>query len=189
MHTKIRSAPDQNEKTLIEQCLKGRLSAQRKLYNKYYQAMFNNILRIVGNVNDAEDALQETFLKVFRKLDTFNGDSTLGAWIKRIAINQALNVIRSRKPPWQELEDSTSTISIPPASEKENLEPSIAKVHHAIKTLPEGCRVVFTLYLLEGYQHQEISDILNISISTSKSQYQRAKRLLQQELKQQLCYD
>ena len=189
MQTKIRSAPDQNEKILIEQCLKGRLRAHKRLYDKYQQAMFNNILRIVGNTNDAEDALQETFIKVFRKLETFNGESTLGAWIKRIAINQALNVIRSRKLPWQELENAESKFAIPPSVEQEDIQLSVTKVHHAIKTLPEGCRVVFTLYLLEGYQHQEISDILNISISTSKSQYQRAKRLLQQQLKQQLCYD
>lgn len=143
--------------------------------------MYHTVIRMVGNSNDAEDIIQDTFIKVFNSLRTFRKDSTLGAWIKRIAINTALNFIKKEK--------RTQTL---PLNEQLNEAPepvrniesiSMKRIHNAIKTLPEGCRLVLTLFLLEGYQHKEIAQILEISESTSKTQYRRGKLLLQKLLK------
>ena len=150
--------------------------------------MYNTIVRMVPDRGDAEDILQETFIKVFRKIDTFKGESTLGAWIKRIAINASLNYIRSNKnnlfqniDDQFDLSDNSDIDTTPPVE--------LSLIQNAIKKLPEGSRVVFNLFLIEGYQHKEIAKILDISESTSKSQYQRARRLLQVKLKETINYD
>lgn len=187
----VRSVPDQIEQKLILGCLNGQRMAQKRLYDKYVQAMYNTIVRIVGDASEAEDVLQETFVNVFRKLQSFKGESTLGAWIKRIAINQSLNAVRARKAIYFEnIETSYIELEGKHINETENSRQlDMKEIHHAIKELPEGCRVIFSLYLLEGYQHQEIAEILNVSESTSKSQYQRARKLLQAALKQKISYD
>ncbi len=177
----MRTAPNAEERTLIKGCLKGNQSAQMKLYNKYVQAMYNIVIRMHPHPMDAEDILQDSFVKVFRNLSSFNGESTLGAWIKRIVINTCLNFLRKNK--------RLSFIQMEGAGEfSEEMEEKgtsidMASIHHAIKQLPEGCRVIFSLHLLEGYQHKEIAKILDITESTSKSQYHRAKRLLRNHLK------
>lgn len=170
------------EKGLVKRCIRGELDAQKQLYHKYVKAMYNLVMRMVSNKMDAEDIIQESFIKVFQKMTSFKGESTLGAWIKRITINTALNHIRKNgKIEFSEI----NTIPHIPETKDEyrwsNI--SLHKVHEAIKTLPEGSRVVFSLYLLEGYQHKEIANILGISESTSKSQYQRARKLLQKQLR------
>ncbi len=180
----MRTAPNAEEWTLIKRCLKGDQNAQLKLYNKYVQAMYNIVIRMHPNPMDAEDILQDSFVKVFRSLSTFSGDATLGAWIKRIVINTCLNFLRKNK--------RLSFIQIEPGTdfiEEEVLKEArvdMATIHHAVKQLPEGCRVIFSLHLLEGYQHKEIAKILDISESTSKTQYHRAKRLLRQKLKKNI---
>lgn len=180
---------DNEEGWLVKRCMEGDRHAQYQLYNKYFKAMYNTIVRMVPQNSDAEDVLQETFVHVFQKLNTFKGESTLGAWIKRIAINSALNFIRSRsRKPFSEL-DETMDPSFSPEWEESEPVLSMHAIHEAVKHLPEGCRVIFSLFLLEGYQHQEIAQILNISVSTSKSQYQRARLLLQQQLKSKVGYD
>jgi RNA polymerase sigma-70 factor (ECF subfamily) len=169
------------EQRLIAQAIQGRAEAQRDLYLRYVDAMYHTVIRMAPSAEDAKAILQDAFIKVFQKLDQFKGESTLGAWIKRIVINTTLNFLRSRKrigylPP--EMAENLTH-----AQETEMEEIDLHRVHNAVKTLPEGCRLVFNLYLLEGYQHREIAQILGISESTSKSQYQRARRLLQQQLK------
>ena len=177
-----------DEALLVKKCLSDDKSAQKLLYQKYVRAVYSNIIRIVGNKNDAEDLLQETFIKVFSKLNTFKGESTLGAWIKRIAINVGLNHMRSKKNVfWNSIEDEEYRLKEIKEESDDRL-PNVKKVHETIKGLPDGCRVVFSLFSLEGYQHKEIAQILNISESTSKSQYQRARKLLQQRLKLMDCY-
>lgn len=170
------------EATLVQRCLEGEEHAQYELYQKYVQAMYNVAARMVPYSEDAEDIIQEVFVKVFRKLDSFQGESTLGAWIKRITVNTTLNFIRKNKNKLTtSIEDGLDVpyeeAAINPA------EYSMAVIHRAIKQLPERCRVVLSLFLIEGYQHQEIADILNITVSTSKTQYRRGRMLLQQILK------
>jgi len=141
---------------------------------------------MVTNQLDAEDIIQESFIKAFNNLDSFRGDSSFGSWLKRIVINQSLTFLRSKK---QEPED-LSSLQIAVPEEEENVpEINPKMVHESIKTLPEKARVVLNLYLLEGYRHKEIAEILNISESTSKSQYLRAKQLLQVKLKKELRYE
>ena len=149
--------------------------------------MYHTVIRMVPNRMDAEDIVQESFVKVFQKLHTFKGDSTLGAWIKRITINNALNHIRKNKRVI--MEDLNTQPDVPaPQVEKNSLPLDPKRIHQAIKQLPEGCRVVFNLRLLEGFQHKEIADFMGITESTSKTQYRRAKQLLQKALKEELNY-
>lgn len=140
---------------------------------------------MVSDQHLAEDILQEVFIKVFRYLPTFKGESTIGAWIKSIAVNTAIEHLRRNQKvqyvdeiPEQQMQPVQNTNNKPPLE--------MAAIHEAIKQLPAGSRVVLSLYLLEGYQHQEIAQILDISVSTSKTQYRRGKLLLQELLKQKL---
>jgi RNA polymerase sigma-70 factor (ECF subfamily) len=169
---------------VIDACRKGDSKAQFQLYRLYAKAMYNTCLRITGNTALAEDALQETFLTAFQRLGSYRGESAFGAWLKRIAVNTAIN--QSRK--WQkELLTDEETADIPEEREEsdEDLPLKIALVQQAISRLPDGFRVVFSLYALEGYEHSEIAEILGISVSTSKTQYNRAKVKLRDMLLQQ----
>lgn len=169
---------------LIEACKQGDRKAQKRLYELYSRAMFNICSRMLGDRAAAEDALQEAFINAFSKLHTFAGRASFGAWLKRIVVNKCLSHLNKSQ---------INTEPIPPqlAEEAEDqgyvegeLFLSSKKVHEAIKTLPRGCRVVFNLYQLEGYDHQEISQILGVSVSTSKSQLHRAKKLLKIRLRE-----
>lgn len=124
---------------------------------------------------DAEDVLQTSFVDVFNNLKYFRNDSTIGAWIKRIVINNCLNHIRKNKVIIEDISDHEYEI---PDDEVVPQKYDIKAIQAAIMNLAEGYRVVLNLYLLEGYTHEEISEILGISISTSKSQYSRAKKKL-----------
>ncbi len=147
--------------------------------------MFNICTRILGDTAAAEDALQEAFVSVFTKMDSFQGRASLGAWIKRIVVNKCLSLLNRRSlftesldEQLHELADDTDDPAI--GISEEDL--SAGRIQEAIKSLPEGCRIIFTLYQLEGYDHQEIADILGVTVSTSKSQFHRAKKLLQAKL-------
>lgn len=181
-HRKLKIVATTEERELVRRSIAGDNRAQYGLYRKYVKAMYHTVLRMVGKVADAEDVTQEVFTKVFTNLGSFKGDSTLGAWIKRIAINTTLNFLRKeRQIRWVDLENSPEpSVDFVPMPETNTA--NLQRIHQAIKVLPEGCRVVFCLYLLEGYQHQEIAEILSISESTSKTQYRRARGLLQKAL-------
>ena len=170
-----------NELKLVAACLSGNAVAQRKLYQDYIQAMFNTATRMLGQRELAEDATQEAFIQVFSQLHTFRGQSSLGSWIKRIVINCCLNILRQNKA-FSYVELSTDQFSQYEEQNSFELKFSAQKIHSYIKTLPEGARVVLTLHLIEGFQHKEIAQILNISESTSKSQYSRAKKILRMRL-------
>lgn len=170
----MRKIPLNDDHQLIKACIKGNRASQRLLYERYVGAMYHTIVRIVPNRSDAEDVTQETFIKVFQKLSTFKGESTLGAWMKKVAVNSALNHLRKQKETMH-----LDHVQIAMEEELVNVSRfSMSQIQRAIKQLPERARVVFNLYLLEGYQHDEIAQILSISESTSKSQYRRAKSLL-----------
>jgi RNA polymerase sigma-70 factor (ECF subfamily) len=167
---------------LLEACKRGDRRAQYTLYGQYKHAMFNLAVRFMGDHAAAEDALQIAFLKAFQNLSSYQGDATFGAWLKRIVINTCLNQLKKRR---EEIGISEELPDIPDEEEGEDFEEiklKVEQVRQAIQTLPEGYRAVLTLYLLEGYEHSEIAEILQISISTSKTQYQRAKKKLRKIL-------
>ncbi len=148
--------------------------------------MFHTIFRMVANREDAEDLTQEVFVKVFRQLGSYRGEATLGAWIKRIAVNAALNFLRqSKRIRWVEMENHNQPDDGPEIDETA-WSHDIRRVHEAIKGLPDGCRLVFSLYMLEGFPHKEVGKMMGITESTSKTQYRRAKRLLREALSQDI---
>lgn len=139
--------------------------------------MYNICLRMVRNEADAEDLLQNAFVDVFTKIDSYRGDATIGAWIKRITINTCINYLKKRK---LDIGEWDERISDTPADDgraySEETRMTVEKVKRAMGALPDGYRTVFSLYLIEGYDHKEIADVLGISEATSKSQYSRARK-------------
>ena len=160
---------------LVEQCIRGSRDAQYSLYRKYSSAMYNICLRMLGTKMDAEDVLQTAFVDIFQNLKKFRGESSIGSWIKRIVINNCLNHIKKNKVIINDLSENEYELA---TEEEEKVQYDIQAVHKAIMKLPEGYRVVLNLYLLEGYSHEEIGNILDVTTSTSKSQYSRAKAKL-----------
>ena len=136
--------------------------------------MYNLAYRILNNREDAEDLLQEAFVECFRNIDSFRFESTFGAWLKKIIVNKCINHIKRKKI------DLTLCETLPPTicEEEEETSYDTGKIFKGIEMLPDGYRIILTLYLLEGYDHSEISQILGISESTSKSQFSRAKEKL-----------
>jgi RNA polymerase sigma factor (sigma-70 family) len=159
---------------LIEECRKGNSRAQFRLYNQYSKAMYNLAYRILNNREDAEDILQETFLECFRNINTFRFESTFGAWLKKILVNKCINQIKKKKIDLTLCETLPATVY----EEDEEVIYDTKKIFKGIEVLPDGYRIILTLYLLEGYDHSEIAQILGITESTSKSQYSRAKEKL-----------
>ena len=164
-------------KPIITKAKKGNNKAQKQLYELYAKAMFNICYRMMNSVAEAEDVLQEAFCEAFRRIDSFRFESTFGAWLKRIVINKCINELKRKKI---ELEygDQVYQIEISDDEQSDENHLQVEKIKRAMGLLPDGYRVVFSLYLLEGYDHQEISEILGISESTSKSQLARAKKKL-----------
>ena len=142
-------------------------------------------LKMMNDPYEAEDILQISFVDVFTKLHTFKGKSTIGAWIKRIVVNNCINQLRKRKIHFTELDGELGNI---PDTEpvQEELAYTVEGVKKCIAQLPDGFRTVLSLYLLEGYDHKEIAEILSISESTSKSQFHRAKIKLKELLKEKV---
>jgi RNA polymerase sigma factor (sigma-70 family) len=162
---------------IIEKAMDKNPLAQKQLYQLYGKAMFNICCRMMGHRSDAEDMLQEVFVEAFNKLQTFRFESTFGAWMKRITINKCINELKRRRV---QLEYSDQTTKYDREAEEDappdQLELDAEKIKHAMGLLPDGYRVVFSLYLLEGYDHEEIASILGITESTSKTQLMRAKK-------------
>jgi RNA polymerase sigma factor (sigma-70 family) len=170
---------------LIDSCRKGDQKAQFQIYRMYYKSMYNTSLRIVNNEMVAEDIMQEAFMSAFEKIETYSGTVSFGAWLKKIVINLSLDSIKKERNIVFEAVDSfqaevyNSIDDITPESEADLI---LQKVMNAIKRLPEGFRILISLYLLEGYNHEEIGELLSLSPVTSRSQYSRAKYRLRQEL-------
>jgi RNA polymerase sigma factor (sigma-70 family) len=144
--------------------------------------MYNVCYRMLGNIAEAEDALQESFVDVFDKLESFREESSLGAWIKRIVINHCLNVLKKRRIRFDELTDQAVNVIDDLQVEDDTAQLEVTKVKRAIMALPDGYRQVLTLYLIEGYDHAEIASILGIQETGSKSQFSRAKARLRELL-------
>jgi RNA polymerase sigma-70 factor (ECF subfamily) len=137
-------------------------------------------MRIVNDDAEAEDVMQEAFLKAFTKIDTYKGEVSFGAWLKRIVINRSLDYLKKRKVQFEEINEKSTQIS---DYQMETKEVNIQAIKDAIQKLPDGYRIVLSLYLIEGYDHEEISNILGISNSNSRTQYLRAKNKLRDILK------
>lgn len=164
--------------SIIEKCKNGNKRAQVKLYGLYCDAMFNVSFRIVKDDAEAEDVVQESFITAFAKLDMYKGEVAFGAWLKKIVVNRSLDQVRKRKIEFEEINERVHD----GAEENISTEPqySVEMVKAAIEELPEKYRIIVTLYLIEGYDHEEISDILGISYALSRTQYHRAKEKVRQ---------
>ncbi|MBX2828429.1 MAG: RNA polymerase sigma factor [Flavobacteriaceae bacterium] len=149
---------------------------QYKLYSLYVDAMFNVSIRIVKVKEDAEDIVQDSFVSAFKNLDSFKYQSTFGSWLKRIVVNKSINYLRVKRVPLVALEEQEYWISEPEEIEDSKLD--VHRIRKGIDALPQGYQTIINLYLIEGYDHVEIGEILEISVSTSKSQYHRAKKKL-----------
>lgn len=165
---------------IIDRCKEGNQNAQFQLYKLYYKAMYNVCLRIVNDDMEAEDVMQEAFLSAFRKMDTYRGEVSFGAWLKKIVVNRSLDYLKKRKVQFEEVNEKTMEIS---DYHMETKEVDVATIKKAIQSLPDGYRIVLSLYLIEGYDHDEISQILGISNSSSRTQLLRAKNKLREKLK------
>ncbi|MGD1845567.1 MAG: RNA polymerase sigma factor [Salibacteraceae bacterium] len=172
------------EAQLVEQCLKGNAFAQRRLYDQYSELLMGVCLRYMGSRELAQDVLQEGFIRVFRKLDTYKGEGALGAWIRRIMVNTALEHLRKLKKQEMTADFQEADYLIP---EREQTLSGIGakEIMQLIQQLPVGYRTVLNLYAVEGYNHREIAEQLGISEGTSKSQYSRARNLLKKMLNRQ----
>jgi len=170
---------------LLDGCKTGDQRAQFQIYKLYYKAMYNTSLRIVNDNMEAEDIMQESFLSAFEKIDTYSGTVSFGAWLKKIVINRSLDALGKRKAVFEDIESHAGIRDEGPDEtvRSEEVDVRVEEVKEAIESLPDGYRVILTLYLLEGYDHDEIAEILNISSSTSRSQLSRAKQKLIGELK------
>ncbi len=168
---------------LIARAMINDQGAQFELYKKYSAAMYNTALRITKNTALAEDVLQESFLNAFQSLVFYRGEASFGSWLKRIVINKAITM--AKKESKFELVEDEGQLERVEEVEVESLY-DVDGVKQAIMELPDGFRTVLSLYLIEGYDHKEIAEIMEITESTSKTQYKRAKEKLRTILKTQM---
>jgi RNA polymerase sigma-70 factor (ECF subfamily) len=180
----VKNSEQYLQNTLIEDCKNGSRKAQFRIYKLYSKAMYNLAYRFVNNHEDAQDVLQETFIDCFRKIETFRYESTFGTWLKRILINHCINQIRKR----DKIISYQEEIVEPVGEEEADIQINVSEIFNNIEKLPSGYRIILTLYLLEGYDHSEISEILGITESTSKSQYSRAKSRLRKMISKSEIY-
>lgn len=170
-----------NELKLIEQCKKGKKKAQKELYENYSPVMFAICMRYATSTPEAEDILQEGFVKVFSNIKDYKEQGSFISWIKRIFINTAITHYHKNKKHRYHLE--VSDINELNASTRfDNKTFTKDELFGIIDNLPEGYKMVFNLYAIEGYKHKEIAELLKIDINTSKSQYSRARKLIQSKL-------
>jgi RNA polymerase sigma-70 factor (ECF subfamily) len=161
----------------VERCKAGDRKAQYELYKLYAKAMFNVSMRITNDYAEAEDVLQEAFLNAFQNMHTFRGDATFGSWLKTIVVNKAVGQVKKRRLSLVAIDDKDYA-EVHESINEDELQLQVAGLRKAIQKLPDGYRVVLSLYLLEGYDHSEVAEILGISEATSKSQYSRARKKL-----------
>lgn len=168
---------------LVEQCKDNNPKAQLQLYKQYCDGMFIVAQRYLKNTAAAEDAMQEAFIKAFRKINQYKGDVTFGAWLKRIVINTCLDTIKAKKIDAVTMNEETMHIADDESDWIVEDETTAEEVMAAIDKLPENYRVVVRLFLMEGYDHQEISEIVSISENASRTLLHRGKAQLKESLK------
>jgi RNA polymerase sigma-70 factor (ECF subfamily) len=161
------------ENTIIHRCKKGENSAFEEIYNKYKKAMFNISYRLLNNLDDSNDVLQESFIKAFQNISKFENEVAFGSWLKRVVINHSIDILKKQKNNSISVDELDIIDEI---DEPKDIKYDIEIVKKCIQELPDGYRIVLTLYLFEEYSHKEIASTLKISEGTSKSQYNRAKK-------------
>ncbi|MEL6304027.1 MAG: RNA polymerase sigma factor [Bacteroidota bacterium] len=171
---------------LVEQCKANNRKAQMQLYRQYCEGMFTVALRFVKDPDDAEDVLQESFIKAFQRIDQFKGEVTFGAWLKKIVVNRSIDFLKSNRKRLTPLEEKHMA-AIPVDAEDWTVEDEvdIDEIKLAMEQLPDKYGLVLKLYLIEGYDHAEISEILAISETASRTRLLRGKTQLQERLKKQ----
>ena len=168
---------------IIDKCKYGDSGAQYQLYKLYYKAMFNTSLRIVNDMMEAEDIMQDSFLTAFEKLGSYGGKVSFGAWLKKIVINNSIDALKKKKLVSPIDEDANVIIDEDYEQEIEDNNIKVEEIKQAIYQLSDNYRIIISLYLLEGYDHEEIGEILNIASSTSRARLTRAKQRLLQLIK------
>jgi RNA polymerase sigma-70 factor (ECF subfamily) len=166
-----------DQQKLVKDCLKGKLQAQRELYELFSKEMLGVCYRYTRSIRDAEDVLQEGFVKVFHHLAQYRNEGDLGAWIRRIMVNTALNYLKRNRKYQQEM-FFTEEYLHPVTEENPIVKLQAKEIADLIRQLPQGYQVIFNLHAIEGYSHVEIGEMLGISDGTSRSQYARARNLL-----------
>lgn len=174
---------------LVEQCIKGDKTAYRLLYERYARAMYNTALRITNNTADAEDILQESFTDAFMQISSFRQQSTFGAWVKQIVVFKSIGLIKKRRMTLVELEPEKLDFSQDEEMSEEEIDYNVNAIKTALQSLPDGYRAVLSLYLLEGYDQEEIADIMQLAPSTVRTQYIRGKQKLIGLLKKQKAHE
>jgi RNA polymerase sigma factor (sigma-70 family) len=169
---------------LVERCKQGDVRSYGHLYNQYAKAMYSTCFRLLNDRTEAEDVLQEAFTEAFKHLYDFQYKSSFGAWLKQIVVNKSINHLRKKKLAFTELNEQVhETVIEEETIDEKEIEFKVNEIKKAIQLLAPGYRAVLTLYLLEGYDHEEISEILGITYSTTRTQYKRAKDKLMALLK------
>jgi len=171
-----------SERALVKKCIQGDQRSYKELFDIFKDRIFSTAVRILNNEQDAEDASQEIFIKVFSNIHKFRGDSSLVTWIYRIAVNTCLDIVRKRKSDVQTDESEIELEKLFHSGKSRSYRASYTIIEKEIRMLPKSCRTVFILYAIEGFKHEEVAKILEISTGTSKSQYFTAKNLLRKKL-------
>ncbi|MCB2206679.1 MAG: RNA polymerase sigma factor [Bacteroidetes bacterium] len=169
------------DEQLLEKCLQNDRKAQNKLYTKYSSRLFGTCLRYAKNYTDAEDILQEGFIKIFKYLKDFRNEGHFEGWMRKVMVTTAINFYKRKNLLNKEIDPeyvNTPSLATPDAISLISNEELLS----IVQELPEGYRMVFNLNSIEGYSHKEISEIMNISVNTSKSQLSRARNALQHKL-------
>ena len=168
---------------VVEQCKANDRKAQMRLYKQYCEGMFCVAMRFVQNSDDAEDVVQESFIKAFQRIHQFKGEVTFGAWLKRIVINKSIDFLKSRNNKLIELDENYMHIEEDDDWTVDN-DITIAKVKRTIGLLPEKYKYVVMMFLIEGYDHKEIAQVLKLTETTSRTRLLRGKGYLKELLKE-----
>lgn len=174
---------------LVQHCLNGEHTAYRLLYDRYAKAMFNTALRIVNRHADAEDILQEAFTDAFQQLKNFEGKSTFGAWLKQIVVYKSITHLKKQRLLFSDSEPDADKLADEPSLDEDEVWYNVDMIKQAIQSLPDGYRTVLTLHLFEGYEQEEVAEIMQVAHSTVRTQYMRAKQKLLQVLKKGEVYE
>jgi RNA polymerase sigma-70 factor (ECF subfamily) len=168
---------DKKNADLLSRCRSGENAAFKQLYDRYARAMLNASMRIVNDSGQAEDILQDSFIKAFQNLSKFEAEPAFASWLKRVVVNASIDHVRKQKNRLISADQLADVVEETEATDEEE-DYDIDAVKSAIRELPDGYRIVLTLFLFEDYSHKDIAAMLSISEGTSKSQYMRAKQKL-----------
>ncbi len=172
------------DEKLIADCLSGKRKAQSELYNRYAPVLYGICLRYASSHFEAQEMLQEGFIKVFSSLSSFSSKGSFEGWVKRIVVNNALNYIRSNSSQklFADFKDAEEMADIVTETDESSPPPDTETMLRLIQQLPEGYRMIFNLYVFENFTHKEIAETTGISENTSKTQLMRARQLLQKKI-------